>query len=55
MDRGPQPKVMGAWAAVDVGAAAAAYEWKKHVHNRYLHPLWRVPMFVGTIGHDQRP
>ena len=46
-------KVMGAWAAVDVGAAVAAYEWKKHVHNRYLHPLWRAPMFVGTIGHDQ--
>jgi hypothetical protein len=46
-------KVMGAWAAVDLGAAVAAYEWKKHVRNRYLHPLWRVPMLVGTIGHDQ--
>jgi hypothetical protein len=47
------PKIMGAWAAVDIGAAVAAYEWKKHVKNRYLHPLWRVPMLVGTMEHDQ--
>ena len=47
------PKIMGAWAAVDIGAAVAAYEWKKHVKNRYLHPLWRVPMLVGTMGHDR--
>jgi hypothetical protein len=46
-------KIMGAWAAVDIGATVAAYEWKKHVKNRYLHPLWRVPMLVGTIGHDR--
>lgn len=46
------PKIMGAWAAVDVGAVVASYEWKQHVHNRYLHPLWRVPLFVGIIGHD---
>ncbi len=45
-------KIMGAWAAVDVGAAVVAYEWKKHVRNRYLHPLWRVPMLAGTLGHD---
>jgi hypothetical protein len=47
------PKIMGAWAAVDIGAAVTAYEWKKHVKNRYLHPLWRVPMLVGTFGHDR--
>ena len=46
------PKIMGAWAAVDVAAVVASYEWKEHVHNRYLHPLWRVPLFVGIIGHD---
>ncbi|SRR6266700_264758 len=46
-------EIMGAWAAVDIGAAVTAYEWKKHVRNRYLHPLWRIPMLVGAIGHDQ--
>jgi hypothetical protein len=46
-------KVMGAWAAVDVGAAVAAYEWKKHVHNRYLHPLWRVPMAFMAVNHNE--
>jgi hypothetical protein len=45
------PKIMGAWAAVDIGAVVVSYEWKKHVTNRYLHPLWRVPLLVGTIGH----
>jgi len=45
-------KIMGAWAAVDIGAAVVAYEWKKHVRNRFLHPLWRVPMPAGTVGHD---
>lgn len=47
------PQVMGAWAAVDLGAMAAAYEWKKHVHNRYLHPLWRVIPVVGIVGHTR--
>jgi hypothetical protein len=45
-------KIMGAWAAVDIGAAVVSYEWKKHVRNRFLHPLWRVPMLAGTFGHD---
>jgi hypothetical protein len=46
-------KVMGAWAAVDVGAAVAAYEWKKRVHNRYLHPLWHVFMLQRIDAHVQ--
>ena len=44
-------KVMTAWAAIDISAGIAAYEWKKHVHNRYLHPLWRLPMLIGAGGH----
>jgi hypothetical protein len=48
---GGTAKIMGAWAAVDVAAVVASYEWKKRVHNKYLHPLWRVPLIVGTIGH----
>jgi len=44
-------KVMGAWAAVDAGGVAIAYEWKRHVRNRWLHPLWRVPLVVGMEGH----
>lgn len=46
-------KVMGAWAAVDVGAAVAAYEWKKHVRNRYLHPLWHVFMVQRIEAHSE--
>jgi hypothetical protein len=46
-------KVMGAWAAVDVAAAVVAYEWKGHVKNRYLHPLWRVPMALRATDHVQ--
>ena len=45
------PAIMGLWAAVDAGAVVGAYEWKAHVHNRYLHPLWRVPLYVGIAGH----
>lgn len=45
------PKIMAAWAGIDVGAMVGAYEWKRHVHNRYLHPLWRIPAIVGTQGH----
>jgi hypothetical protein len=45
------PKIMGAWAAVDIGSGVLAYEWKKHVHNKYLHPLWRIPMIIRTEGH----
>ena len=44
-------EVMGAWAGIDLATIAISYEWKKHVHNRYLHPLWRVPLFIGAIGH----
>ena len=47
------PKIMGAWAAVDIGAVVVSYEWKQHVHNRYLHPLWRVPLYVRVEGHTQ--
>lgn len=39
-------RVMGAWAAVDVASAVVSYEWKKHVRNKWLHPLWRVPFVV---------
>lgn len=46
-------KIMAAWAAVDVGTAVLAYEWKRHVHNRYLHPLWRVPMAISTFDHSR--
>jgi hypothetical protein len=44
-------KVMGMWAIVDVGTAVVALEWKNHVHNKYLHPLWRVPMAWRIYGH----
>ena len=44
-------RVMGAWAAVDVGAAVAGYEWKKHVRNRYLHPLWHAFMLYRIDEH----
>ena len=47
------PKIMGAWAAVDIGAVVLSYEWKKHVRNRYLHPLWRVPLLIGAEGHTR--
>lgn len=46
-------KIMVAWAAVDVAAVISSYEWKKHVHNRWLHPLWRVPLLVGAAGHSR--
>lgn len=45
-------KVMAAWGAVDVAAALTAYEWKNHVRNRILHPLWRVPMLIATGEHS---
>jgi hypothetical protein len=46
-------KIMGADAAIDIGAIVFAYEWKKHVHNKYLHPLWRVPLLLQAGGHVQ--
>jgi hypothetical protein len=45
------PKIMGAWAAVDIGAVVISYEWKKHVRNRYLHPLWQVLLIDRTSEH----
>lgn len=44
---------MAAWAGIDAGLVVAAYEWKGHVHNRYLHPLWRVPFFLRIEAHAQ--
>lgn len=46
-------KPMAAWAAVGIGAAAISYEWKRHVHNRFLHPLWRVPLIIGAGCHTR--
>ena len=45
------PAIMGLWAAVDAGAVVGAYEWKTHVHNRYAHWMWRIPLYVGIAGH----
>lgn len=45
------PKIVLAAAAVDFAAAVVAYEWKKRVHNKYLHQLWRVPMLVRAEEH----
>lgn len=47
------PKIMGSWAIVDVGALVIAYEWKRHVHNKYLHPLWHVAMGQRTFAHAE--
>lgn len=46
-------KVMAAWAGVDAGMGFAAYEWKNHVHNRYLHPLWRAFFVAPIVWHLQ--
>jgi len=46
-------KVMAAWAGVDAGMGFAAYEWKNHVHNRYLHPLWRAFFVAPIVWHIQ--
>lgn len=45
------PKIFAAWGAVDAGSLIVSYEWKKHVHNKYLHPLWRVPMYYQIEAH----
>jgi hypothetical protein len=45
------PKIMAAWAGVDLGVIAISYTWKRYVHNKYLAPLWRVPMAISTLGH----
>lgn len=46
-------KISGEAALVDAGAVVVAYEWKRHIHNKYLHPLWRVPMAFRTVAHTQ--
>jgi hypothetical protein len=45
-------KIMGSWAAVDIGGIILAYEWKRHVHGK-LHGLWRVTLFIGTEEHTR--
>lgn len=47
------PKVMVAWAGVDLGMGFAAYEWKNHIRNRYLHPLWRAFLAAQIAWHVQ--
>ena len=47
------PEIMGAWAAVDAGLVVLSYEVKQHVHNKYIHPLWRVPLYVRIEAHTQ--
>jgi hypothetical protein len=44
-------EVMGAWAVIDLGVAVGSYEWKRHVHNKYLHLFWRVPMMSSSYIH----
>ncbi len=46
-------KIMGTWAAIDVGSAIVGYEWKRHVQNRYLHPLWRVFLWQRIVAHGE--
>jgi hypothetical protein len=46
-------KVMGTWAAVDVGSAIVGYEWKRHVHNKWLHPFWRAFLLVPAKEHTR--
>lgn len=46
-------KVMGAWALIDIAAGITAYEWKGHITNRYLHPLWRLPVLLRSEDHIQ--
>lgn len=47
------PKIMASWGAIDFSAAILAFEWKRHVRNRYLHPLWHLPMLIRTEEHTQ--
>lgn len=47
------PKIMAAWAGIDVGAAILSYQWKKRVHNKWLHPLWRLPLIYRSTIHTQ--
>jgi hypothetical protein len=45
------PRIMAENAALDAGLAVLGYEWKKRVHNKYLHPLWRVPILYQAQEH----
>lgn len=47
------PKIMTAWAGIDAAVVIGSYEWKKHVHNKYLHPLWRAGLLFRTEAHTQ--
>jgi hypothetical protein len=39
--------------AIDLGVASLSYEWKRHIHNRWLHPLWRAGLILQTESHTQ--
>ena len=45
------PRIMAENVALDAGLAVLGYEWKKHVHNKYLRPLWRVPILYQAQEH----
>jgi hypothetical protein len=45
------PRIAAGDAAFDVGLMFAAYEWKKHVHNRVVNKLWILAPAWGTEGH----
>lgn len=45
------PKITLELAAFDGAMVVLAYEWKKHVRNKYLHPLWRIPMLYQVQAH----
>ena len=46
-------KIATTLAALDVAAVVASYEWKKHVHNKWLQPLWRVPLLYSSQAHTR--
>lgn len=45
------PKIAVSITAFDAAAVFASYEWKKHVKNKYLNPLWRVPLLALMAVH----
>lgn len=44
-------RIEGAWAAVDAGSLLLAYEWRRHIRNRWLKPFWRAPLLVRVGCH----
>lgn len=46
-------QVMGGLAAVDAGAVITSYEWKKHVHCKWAHWAWRIPLYVQIGAHSE--